>query len=95
MPAVIETNQLTKFYGQYVGLRDLDLTVHSGEVFGLLGPNGAGKTTTIRLLLDFIKPTRGSSRVFGLGTHAESKEIRISDYRGKKNLILLFGRAHW
>ncbi len=36
-----------------------------GEVFGFLGPNGAGKTTTIRLLLDFIRPTRGRSRVLG------------------------------
>lgn len=76
MPAVIETKQLTKFYGEYVGLRELDLEVHPGEVFGLLGPNGAGKTTTIRLLLDFIKPTRGNATVLGLDTHAGSKEIR-------------------
>ncbi len=76
MPAAIETDQLTKFYGEFVGLRDLDLVVEPGEVFGLIGPNGAGKTTTIRLLLDFIKPTHGSARVLGLDTHAGSQEIR-------------------
>ncbi len=76
MPAAIETTQLTKFYGEFVGLRDLNLEVYPGEVFGLLGPNGAGKSTTIRLLLDFIKPTRGSSRVLGLDSHEGSQEIR-------------------
>ncbi len=76
MPAAIETHGLTKFYGEHVGLRDLTLEVEPGEVFGLLGPNGAGKTTTIRLLLDFIKPTRGSATVLGLDSHAGSMEIR-------------------
>jgi ABC-2 type transport system ATP-binding protein len=70
MTAVIQTEQLTKFYGQARGIVDVDLAVEQGEVFGFLGPNGAGKTTTIRLLLDLIRPTRGSARVFGLdATH--------------------------
>jgi ABC-2 type transport system ATP-binding protein len=62
---VVEAERLTKFYGPHRGLEDLDLTVRSGEVFGYLGPNGAGKTTTIRLMLDFIRPTRGTVRVLG------------------------------
>lgn len=66
MSAVIEANGLTKFYGPHRGLEDLSLTVEAGEVFGYLGPNGAGKTTTIRLLLDFIRPTRGSVQVLGV-----------------------------
>lgn len=76
MPAVVETWKLTKFYGRHAGLRDLDLRVEEGEVFGLLGPNGAGKTTTIRLLLDFIKCTGGRATVFGLPTTSASREIR-------------------
>lgn len=54
----------------------LDLDVLPGEVFGYLGPNGAGKTTTIRLLLDYIRPTRGSVRVLGRRAHEDSLEIR-------------------
>ncbi|MEU4779580.1 ABC transporter ATP-binding protein [Micromonospora sp. NPDC023633] len=65
MNSVIEARSLTKFYGGRRGLEDLDLRVQPGEVFGYLGPNGAGKTTTIRLLLDFIRPTRGTATVLG------------------------------
>jgi len=59
-PAAIATKALTRFYGPVLGIEDVDLEVERGQIFGLLGPNGAGKTTTIRLLLDFIRPTRGS-----------------------------------
>ena len=62
---VIEAHDLTKHYGNTVGVEGLDLTVEPGEVFGFLGPNGAGKTTTIRLLLDLIRPTRGQALIFG------------------------------
>ncbi|WP_328474381.1 ABC transporter ATP-binding protein [Actinoplanes sp. NBC_00393] len=57
---------LTKFYGTHRGIEGLDLEVRVGEVLGFLGPNGAGKTTTIRLLLDFLRPTRGHATVLGL-----------------------------
>ena len=57
---------LTKFYGSHRGIEGLDLEVRTGEVLGFLGPNGAGKTTTIRLLLDFLRPTRGQVSVLGL-----------------------------
>jgi beta-exotoxin I transport system ATP-binding protein len=73
---MIETRGLTKFYGETRGVEDLDLKVEPGEVFGFLGPNGAGKTTTIRLLLDLIRPTRGSARIAGLDTRADSLEVR-------------------
>jgi ABC-2 type transport system ATP-binding protein len=72
----IEASGLTKAYGRHRGIVDLDLEVQPGEVFGYLGPNGAGKTTTIRLLLDYIRPTRGTVRVLGRGAHDESLEIR-------------------
>jgi ABC-2 type transport system ATP-binding protein len=74
--AAIETTGLTKFYGDTRGIEDLDLRVEPGEIFGYLGPNGAGKTTTIRLLLDLIRPTRGTARVRGLDTHVQSVEAR-------------------
>ncbi len=73
---VIELTNLTKHYGEVVGIEDLSVEVNEGEVFGLLGPNGAGKTTTIRLLLDFIRPTSGSATVFGMDPQADGVEIR-------------------
>lgn len=72
----IATDGLTKFYGATRGLEDLSLRVEWGEVFGFLGPNGAGKTTTIRLLLDLIRPTRGTAAVAGFDTGSESLELR-------------------
>jgi ABC-2 type transport system ATP-binding protein len=74
-PAINATG-LTKSYGRHRGIVDLDLAVQPGEVFGYLGPNGAGKTTTIRLLLDYIRPTRGSVSVLGLASHERSRDIR-------------------
>ena len=73
--AVIETRGLTKFYGDHRGIEDVTMSVGAGEVFGFLGPNGAGKTTTIRTLLDFLHPTAGSARIFGLDSRAESVAI--------------------
>jgi ABC-2 type transport system ATP-binding protein len=60
------TEDLTKFYGADRGVEGLNLEVGAGEVMGFLGPNGAGKTTTIRLLLDFLRPSRGRATVLGL-----------------------------
>jgi len=76
MSDAIETRGLTKYYGEAAGIVDLDLAVEVGEVFGFIGPNGAGKTTTIRLLLNFLQPTRGSGTVFGMDMMADSVAIR-------------------
>ncbi|WP_239120967.1 ABC transporter ATP-binding protein [Catellatospora chokoriensis] len=62
----VRAEDLTKFYGSRRGIEGLDLEVRTGEVMGFLGPNGAGKTTTIRLLLDFLRPTRGRATVLGM-----------------------------
>jgi ABC-2 type transport system ATP-binding protein len=75
MTAVIETKKLTKSYGSHRGIVEVDLVVQDGEVFGFLGPNGAGKTTTIRTLLDLIRPTSGSARVFGIESSADPVAI--------------------
>jgi ABC-2 type transport system ATP-binding protein len=75
VPAIL-TDRLTKFYGQHRGIEELTMIVEQGEVFGFLGPNGAGKTTTIRTLLDLLHPSRGSARIFGLDSRADSVAIR-------------------
>jgi ABC-2 type transport system ATP-binding protein len=75
MTAIIETEKLTKSYGEHRGIIDVDLTVNQGEVFGFLGPNGAGKTTTIRTLLDLIRPTSGRALVFGIESSADPVSI--------------------
>ena len=73
---VIAVNNLTKYYGKVVGIRDISFAVEKGEIFGFLGPNGAGKTTTIRLLLDLIRPTSGEIRIFGVPLRANSIATR-------------------
>ncbi len=62
---VIETDSLTKRFGEVVAVRDLSLSVRRGDIYGFLGPNGAGKTTTIQLLLSLVRPTSGTVRLFG------------------------------
>jgi len=74
--AVIETDGLTKLYGNARGIEDVTISVEAAEVFGFLGPNGAGKTTAIRTLLDLLHPTSGSARIFGLDSHRDSVAIR-------------------
>ena len=62
---VIETDQLSKSFGQHAALRGLDLRVPAGSIFGFLGRNGAGKTTTIKTLMGLLRADSGSARVFG------------------------------
>ncbi len=73
---VIETQDLTVYYGKHRGILDVNLTVEKGEVFGFLGPNGAGKTTTQRVLLDIFPPTEGRASVFGLDCQEQGVEMR-------------------
>jgi ABC-2 type transport system ATP-binding protein len=65
MNPIIQTENLTKFYGRHPGIKDLNLEINQGEIFGFLGPNGAGKSTTIRIILHLLKPTDGRVLVFG------------------------------
>ncbi|MBW4828114.1 MAG: ABC transporter ATP-binding protein [Clostridiaceae bacterium] len=73
---IIETNNLTKYYGKSLGIKDLCLEVEEGEIFGFIGPNGAGKSTTIRLLLSLIYPTSGQVKLFGKDIKKYGPEVR-------------------
>ena len=64
-PPLVETNGLGKSYASITAVRDLNLSVRRGEVYGFLGPNGAGKTTTLRMLLGLIQPSSGTATVLG------------------------------
>jgi len=73
---VIVTNKLTKKYGDITAIKDLDLEVHAGEIFGFLGPNGAGKTTTIRVLTTLTKPSSGHASVSGYDVVDEPDKVK-------------------
>ena len=100
MQNILQAVGLTKYYGSKRGVEGLDFSIREGEIFGVLGPNGSGKTTTIRLILDFIRPTRGKVLVFGVtpwrGGRAQRKRIGYlagepgvyEDMRGEKFLNL-------
>jgi len=71
----IATHNLTKTYRGSRGIRDVNLRVERGEIFGFLGPNGAGKSTTLRTLLGFLRPTSGRAEILGMDTQTRSVEI--------------------
>lgn len=75
---IVSTKNLSKTYknGNVKALKNLNLNINEGEIFGYIGPNGAGKSTTIRLLLDLIRPTRGEAKIFGLDANTKSTEIK-------------------
>src|SRR6056297_2579540 len=72
----IELRGVTKEFGDVTAVRDLDLTVEDGEVYGFLGPNGAGKSTTIDMLLDLVRPTAGTVNVLGRDATGDGVAIR-------------------
>jgi ABC-2 type transport system ATP-binding protein len=76
MTRIIETQALTRAFGEHVAVDALDLVVETGEIFGLLGPNGAGKTTTIRMLTTLLAPTSGAARVCGFDVSAQPRQVR-------------------
>ena len=67
---------LSKRYGPTAAVSDLDLDVHSAEVFALLGPNGAGKTTTVEMCEGFVRPDAGSIEVLGLNPVTDNAQLR-------------------
>lgn len=76
--SIVETKSLTKRYSRLPALDDCTLSVHPGEVFGLLGPNGSGKTTLLRLLMGFLRPTRGSAAINGRDCYRDSVAVHAA-----------------
>lgn len=73
----IQTNQLTRSFGNLKAVDRLTLEIPRGTVFGFLGPNGSGKTTTIRLLLGLLDADQGSAQVLGFDTRKQPGEVRM------------------
>lgn len=74
--AAVEIEQLTKRYGEFTALDNLNLTVPAGSILGLIGPNGAGKTTTIRILVGLLRPTSGRARIAGADCVQDARQIK-------------------
>ncbi|MGA7834510.1 MAG: ATP-binding cassette domain-containing protein [Acidimicrobiales bacterium] len=98
---VVETNHLTKRFGDFVAVKDFNLEVTSGSVVSLLGPNGAGKTTIVRMLATLIEPTSGTATVCGHDVVKHSDAVRSvlsltgqfaaleDNLTAKENLVLM------
>jgi len=74
--SIIELKGLTKQYGDFTAVDNLDLSIYKGEIFGLLGPNGAGKSTTILMMLGLTEPTSGAVHVCGIDATTNPIEVK-------------------
>jgi len=103
MADAIVTYDLTKTYGANPGIRDVNLAIRRGEIFGFLGPNGAGKSTTLRTVMGFMRPTSGRAEILGLDPHTQTTEVHarvgnlptefaLEDRMTGRQLIALFAR---
>ncbi len=72
---MIETEGLSKYYGDFIAVEDLSFTIKRGEVVAFLGPNGAGKSTTMKMLTGYLAPSSGTARVCGLEVAANRDEV--------------------
>ncbi len=73
----IKTTHVSKTYGDNASLKNLDIQIMAGEIFGLLGHNGAGKTTTVNILTTLLQPTSGTAEIFGYDIQKESQQARM------------------
>lgn len=74
--SIIELKEVTKYYGKWRGIENLNLSVKEGDIFGFIGPNGAGKSTTIRILMNFIFPSSGDVKMLGKDVTKYSEELK-------------------
>jgi ABC-type Na+ transport system ATPase subunit NatA len=73
---MIQVENLTKYFGPIMAIRNVSFEVDQGQIVGFLGPNGAGKTTTMRILTTYLPATSGIARVAGFDVMTESMEVR-------------------
>ena len=73
---MIELKSLTKKYGDYRAVDDLNLSVQKGEIFGFIGPNGAGKTTTIKMIGGILAPSAGTVKIAGIDIQQEPEKAK-------------------
>ena len=84
---ILEIQNLTKYYGKILGVKDLSLKLEEGEIFGFIGPNGAGKSTTIRCIMNLINKTSGKVLI-------ENKEFNKDDLVIKEKIGYLPSEIH-
>jgi len=78
MEPVIQTDKLTKRFGQFIACNSLSFAVDKGEIFGFLGANGAGKTTAMRMLCGLLGPSSGKATVAGFDVYTQTEKIKKS-----------------
>lgn len=85
---ILKINNLTKKYGDFIALNQINFEIKKGEVYGFIGPNGAGKTTTIRLILGLLKANQGNITIFGKDAWSDAVEIHrnVAYVPGEVNL---------
>ena len=76
MTSAVTTTNLTRRFGDFTAVQDVNLNVAPGQFFGFLGPNGAGKSTTIKMLTGLLAPTSGSIQILGLDAATHSIEVK-------------------
>lgn len=73
MKEILNTHSLTKKYGDFYSVNNLDISVSEGTIYGFLGPNGAGKSTTLKMLLGLAAPTKGEINIFGKAFNSKNR----------------------
>ncbi|MBQ4464162.1 MAG: ATP-binding cassette domain-containing protein, partial [Eubacterium sp.] len=72
---ILQADSLSKSYGQWPALKNVNLTLETGRVVGLLGPNGSGKTTFLKIIAGLLTPTSGSVTIGGMKPGVETKKM--------------------
>ena len=83
-PVVVQTEHLTKKFGSFTAVDDINMSIEEGQVYGFLGPNGAGKSTTIRMLCGLLAPTSGRGLV--LGMDRDGPRLERAEAQGENRL---------
>jgi ABC-2 type transport system ATP-binding protein len=73
---VVETHNLTRYFGGFAALKEINLSIERGSIYGFIGPNGAGKTTTMRILATLLAPSAGDAWVSGYHVMGDPYEVR-------------------